>query len=278
VALPDGTLWLRGYGLTFQCNVLGGLVVVGLILSLSLWEHLWPRLLAGLCLAALVSSLSRSAWLAALCTVPPALALLCAKVPRLRAALPRIAAGAVIVLAVSGVLLAKPIAARLAPVGATLQNPAATLREPSRSPESERIELMRLALQTAAGKPLTGVGAGAFSLHLMRQDADTTFHPVHNVPLLLAAEIGIVGGVVWITGGIVALGLLLSRWNVMSARAIAALAAWLAICIISVFDHYWWGILTGRTMTVIVLAMVDRALTERTSQTFKPPVSHAIPG
>jgi len=260
VVLPDGTHWLRGYGLTFHCNVLGGFLAAGLLLSTATLHHpaalvAWTLLLLGL-----GSSLSRSAFLGVLCTLPGLVLVLYVRQPQLRSTLRAVAIAFAVTLFAIGIVMAKPIMTRLEPVRDALRRPLATIQRQVSSPEHERIDLMRLALQTAVANPLTGIGAGTFSLSLWRQDAGVTFHPVHNVPLLLAAEVGILAGLVWILGGLVAIWLLVRKWRRLPVSALCGLAAWLAICVIALFDHYGWGILSGRTLTAIVLAATDRGL------------------
>jgi O-antigen ligase len=258
--LPDGMLWLRGSGLTFHCNVLGGLLAVSLILSLHAADRRWVRAVWYLQLIALVCTLSRSAWIAVAMALPLSWVLLRVRRPRLRPGLHRIAVGAALCLAAASLLLAHPIIARLAPIGAAIRQPVRTVRQPDQSPERERIVLMRIALEIARERPFTGIGAGSFPLELQHRRAPTEFHPVHNIPLLLAAEIGVIGGILWLFGALAALWLTMRRWRTLPSAALLGLAAWLAIVAIGMFDHYVWAIVPGRTLTVIVLALVDRNL------------------
>lgn len=72
------------------------------------------------------------------------------------------------------------------------------------SVSTERIILIRQAGEMISEEPLTGIGAGFYSFALAEQlgqprDSEIEFKPVHNVPILIAAESGIPAGVVTLT-------------------------------------------------------------------------------
>jgi O-antigen ligase len=120
------------------------------------------------------------------------------------------------------------------------------------------------ALAAIRERPLTGVGAGNFPLEMLRQRTATIPQYVHNVPLLLAAEVGLLGGFIWIgawmAGGI---ALTAGRRRRVSPESVAALAAWCAIGVIGLFDSYPWSLQAGRLLTAVTLGLLDRSRAER---------------
>ena len=92
-AVIGAARWLRPYGLTFHPNVLGGLLVVGLLAMLPRLSRFYVKLLWWLCWAALLLTVSRSAWLALALTLPLAAGWLFVRSPGLRRPLAITAAG-----------------------------------------------------------------------------------------------------------------------------------------------------------------------------------------
>jgi hypothetical protein len=244
-----GRSWLRPYGLTFHPNVLGGYLAVGLLLLLPLLGRRWMRPLWWLLAAGLLLSFSRSAWLATAVVLPPLSGWLAWRKAGLRRSLAITLGGAAVV----GVLLLALLGGQLV---SRLQ-PRATMTE-YRS-LAERGKLIGVALENIADRPLTGVGAGNFALAVSRSSSPVHPQPVHNVPLLLASEVGLLGGVMWfllwLVPGMVAADQLRYGpiWSVVLA------AAWFAWGIIGLWDHYPWALDSGRLLSVSLLALMTRA-------------------
>ena len=118
--------------------------------------------------------------------------------------------------------------------------------------------MVRTAMVAIREHPIVGVGAGNFPLEMLRQRSRTPQY-VHNVPLLLASEIGMLGGLIWTAAWLVGIGALVRRRRHLTPDGVAALAAWFAIGIIALFDCYPWSLQAGRLLTVLTLALVDRA-------------------
>ncbi|MGH7787077.1 MAG: O-antigen ligase family protein, partial [Candidatus Binatia bacterium] len=122
----------------------------------------------------------------------------------------------------------------------------------------ERVTLNAAALRTIAAHPLLGVGAGNSPLAMPREGAAP--HYPHNVPLMLATEVGVAGALLWWS----LLGVAVWRWrqSIGSPAAgwiVATVGAFVALQIISLLDCYPWSLNPGRMLTVAVLAMIELA-------------------
>ena len=188
--------WLRAYGLNSHPNQLG-LVLMALCLlvyarqtAVSGWSRwlFWSALALGI--AGLLVSLSRSAWLAlavgGLVYALPDRSTGEARPPQgvYRRALPLLllAAGVVVFAALYGdVVIGRFLA---------LDNPLE-----SRS-LWERQRDATLALHLIGDQPWQGVGLGRYTsaATTLNQNAGT----VHNVPLLIGAELGVLGLIIWL--------------------------------------------------------------------------------
>ena len=92
----------------------------------------------------------------------------------------------------------------------------------------------------------------------MRQ-AGTPVPPqyVHNVPLLLAAEVGAVSAGLWLWLWLAPIRLLGGRLAT-APWAMALLAAWLALGMIGLLDSYPWGLNAGQLLTALLLGLLVR--------------------
>jgi O-antigen ligase len=113
---------------------------------------------------------------------------------------------------------------------------------------TDRLVMMRAALRLMADHPLVGVGARNFSVATRAITPDgTALDSVHNVPVLIGAELGLIGltlvGVVVVV--LVAVGC--RHWSARSADLwqgpVAGSLA--ALTLISLFDHYSWSVPQG---------------------------------
>jgi O-antigen ligase len=104
----------------------------------------------------------------------------------------------------------------------------------------------QLALEIFAAHPLTGVGVSQ-SIVVTRDLLDTPIDWIHNVPLLIAAELGVGGGVL-IGLMLIALGAIgVQRWRMRTIALWQALVggALIALVIVMQFDHYVWTAAQG---------------------------------
>ena len=195
-----GHRWLRAYGLFAHPNTLGGMMGVSLLICLGalLQEPRWPRWLGAAVVASgvgLFLSFSRSAWLGTglglfyLASVTRVWRRIAWRDIRVR----RVGVGGLLLLVLVSVIFGGLIRARLWGSDSILE----------RNSVHERLRDLGQAWMLIRQQPLTGVGAGYYKDALWAW-ADATgqdfpaFQRVHNVPLLLAAEIGVVGAVLWL--------------------------------------------------------------------------------
>ena len=108
------------------------------------------------------------------------------------------------------------------------------------------------------------LGAGNFPVYMRQLGLIIPPTYVHNVPLLLAAEIGIFGSGLWLALCLVIAWWLIRRWRASNGWVIVTLCAGLAIAIIALFDFYPWGLNTGRLLTAMVLGLIARTVSAQT--------------
>jgi O-antigen ligase len=113
--------------------------------------------------------------------------------------------------------------------------------------------LTKQALGVSHQHPLTGVGIGSFIIELSRTAVEgAPIEPVHNIFLLITAELGVVGLILIISLFIsIALGI----YKANSPRAILASATLTGLGVISLFDHYLWTLAPGRMMLGLALGL-----------------------
>jgi hypothetical protein len=250
--------WLRAYGPFYHPNILGGYLAMELLLLLGIIVAVRPRLPAkcppvllglpiGLVLIGLALSASRSAWLGALAAI---VALGVGyrrrsgerRAPWLpdRRSMVVIIALAVLTLCVALVLLRPPLGGRLTPDSNGLEEQSV----------QERLFFDVVGLQLLAAHPLFGVGAGNVELAESR-----FFHqsfgpaPVHNVPLLMAVDLGPVGALAWV---LAAAYIVAQTWRYPGRWTVPFGAALVAIGVAGLFDHYAWTFpVAGDTVAIV---------------------------
>jgi O-antigen ligase len=255
----NGARVLRAYGLTAHPNVLGGFLAVGLVLSLPLlqWRFLQP--LWWLLWIGLLLSFSRTAWFATAQILPLAMAWLAWREPALRRPLATAGLGLAVILLAGWGFWHGPITTRLDSL-ITLQPGSPGGAEPLAWTEQrslqQRAELNAVALHLIASHSLSGVGAGNFPVAMAA--LRTQFPPdyVHSVPLLLAAEVGLTGSLLWVLPWIATLGIVIKAKRSLTAWPIVSICAAFMLAIISLFDLYPWATADGRLLAVTVLALV----------------------
>lgn len=231
VVEAHGQHWLRPYGLTAHPNLLGGFLAASL-LPMAFWlPHRVARVAVPACMGLLLLTLSRGAFLAALCGI----AIYMASGHRLR--LPR--PGLVIAgcLALIGLVLLTPavglVAARF--------NAADPLEQFS---IGERLSSQGTAVNLVREHPLLGVGADNYLAVVQAQSGDReggqAYVPVvHNAYLLAASEIGL-GGAALLIGA-----LLWPAWRLLRCReariAAPASCGLVACAVLGLVDFYPWS-------------------------------------
>lgn len=261
--LPSGDgPWLRPYGLTFHPNVLGGFLAVGLVLGLPLVSRLSLRLLWWVLWLGLFLTFSRSAWVAICASLPIAAFWLYRYAAELRRALRRTLLGAAAITIAAGWATSTQLQSRFpisVPSAERGPNPVEVSDRsplPSEESVSQRLEMARLSLRVIGSRPLSGVGAGNFPLAMLTERSMVPAQYVHNVPLLVAAEVGCLGGAVWLWLWVATAFLLFCNWERLSAWRVVSCSAWLAFCVVGLFDSYPWALGSGRLLAMALLGLI----------------------
>ena len=235
---------IRLYGLSGHPNVMGGYLAAGLLLGSSRLGRpgRWRRAArAGwlLGLVALLMTFSRSAWLGLLAGGVIMGARAVWRRPQPQIAVAPLAGIVAAVLIGFGMTFAPFLRERLMIDQAAVEETSL----------DQRVAQAEVAARLISAHPLTGVGAGNFSV-AGGELAGAPVDWVHNVPLLVATELGLAGAGLW----------LLSTWLVLqrSMRLPSAIAATVAaLLVVMMFDHYaWtssqgvyvWAIISGRVL------------------------------
>lgn len=280
-------VWLRGYGLTPHPNILGGILVATLLALVVAYlkSHGWRKVVWLTVLAGggvgLVISFSRAAWLGGVVGSAGLLLGLMSYRPWRRQY-----ARAILVPAVVGLVVLAGFAFARRDLFVARLRPPATYTE-ARSLDERRV-LADASLELIRRSPLTGVGAGNFSTAIVPLVEDvpaTTPQPVHNLPLLLSAELGLAGGVLWVWLMLAPVLLTWQRFRTFVGARQAGLAIrlqryllsglprpytnaggvslWVlgltaglvALAMIDLFDFYSWGWPQGRLLRWVFLAL-----------------------
>ena len=245
VTAGDGTRVLRAYGLTDHPNILGGILVFGLIVAGGLAA---TRLRCGVPLAlgivalgtvALLVTFSRGSWLGLLAGVAAITAMLVLKADR--PALRRLGAASA-----AGLIVATPFVMPYRAALSARTDPAASRTE-TRSID-ERTAVAQATTDVIAAHPLLGVGAGG--LPEAMRNAQPAFHyayqPAPVVLLDATADTGIVGGGAYLALLVLpwlALWHRRDRWTMELTVASGALAA---LTVTGMLDYYTWTYSAGR--------------------------------
>ncbi len=246
----QGQRWLRAYGTLPHPNVLGAMLLVYLggvaAQFVTSGQRRWLGFVA-LGGAALALTFSRAAWLGLGAMLITALGLIQSEArSRLRLA----ASTSALMMAATLIPLTPFLLSRL-----NINAPANALELSS---TSERARLVEYGLQAWQAQPLTGVGAGVFVQWAARHtDQRFPSEPVHNLPLLVLSETGVIGGAAALAllGAIVAEA---RRRQFVVRYASSAEAVWAAVLlgafVAGLFDHVWWTQPPARTLIVAALA------------------------
>ncbi|MGC9333702.1 MAG: O-antigen ligase family protein [Anaerolineae bacterium] len=258
--------WLRAYGLAQHPNLLAGclvamlLVIIGYYLAQPRGRRLLLLVTLALGFGALLLTFSRAGW-AGMFLGSGALVVLLAWAWRSGQGSPHWAGFGL--LAVVLVLIAVGFVALNWP----LLQPRLGLTTQGTEIRSVEARLMQVpAAMTLIGKrPVLGVGLGNYPTALYRLARDTVaaypvYQPVYSVPLLVAAELGLLGGLLWLL-------LLPAPWlGLWARRRGVRMTAWwagvngalLALTAVSFADFYVWSSHQGQLTLWLVLGLWAR--------------------
>lgn len=249
--------WLRAYGSFGSPNMLGGFLAITLVVGLLLWlktpgsadktdrgKALKYFLGFGqmLILLGLILSFSRGAWAAAGVGVAALLIVTINQKKSLRI-FNSIAAAAVALIIISMVALAPLLYARVTATG-RLEKQSLELRS---AEFGEAVSIIKKNW-------LWGVGPGNYTLAVYRLDqkrAAWDYQPVHNIYLLMLAEVGAAGFLLVLA---IWFGLFRLTWR-HNRFFLPALAV---VFIAGLFDHWLWSLYGGQMLwwAIVGLALL----------------------
>ena len=245
VQLTNGSRVLRAYGTMPHPNILGGFVLLTLLGPASLFlfsERInYPALmLFSLGVVLLALTFSRSAWLGFLAFLS---FLLLKSYPLDRGRLSLLISVSVLTMALTISPLRELIFTRVS------NAPVATEQLSTFGREWLNEQAQRMFYES----PLSGVGIGSFILKLSTYAVEgALIEPVHGIPLLVAAELGIPGLLLLSGAALAGAGGLLKA---KTPGSILASAILVGLGVIGLFDHYLWTLAPGRTMLGLALGL-----------------------
>lgn len=247
---PAGLRWQRGMGSFLHPNLLGGFLALALVLALP-WLGRSERYRAGLWVVwtigwiELLLTFSRAALLGAVlgCAVS---AIAQRRRSLGRAGVALLALMPAVVVAGAVLLMGNVLLPRITPDSALLAS----------VPVENRALLMGIAVRLIAAHPLLGVGAANFTVAELAPPIDGyIFQPVHLVPLLVAAEAGVLAGAAWLS---VVLGGPIVEWHRRARDGVVwveRLAVPVVVLVLAALDHYLWTFAAGEALFWITLGI-----------------------
>lgn len=125
---------------------------------------------------------------------------------------------------------------------------------------SYRLEYAHIGLETTVAHPLFGTGIGnqvqtsfdegRYAVHGMKRAWE--YQPVHNLYLLIASEIGIIGALAFCFFLVIVMKRLATQKSLEAAFALSLLAG---LLMFGLFDHFLWDLQAGRLMFWLAVAL-----------------------
>ena len=264
ILVVNGRIWLRAFGLTPHPNILGGYLAAFLLIVATRFletngraRWLWAGT-AVLGLGGLLLSFSRSAWVGLFIAGLILLIYLMGQAETrqryLRLIMPLTIIGLVALVAFAwtqrDLLFSR------------LQRPDNVQETRSMS---ERQTLNQIAFRIIQEHPWRGVGAGQISYHMDNYTDEypsVAPQPVHNMPILLTAEFGILGGLLWLWLTLYPLVITAQLWR-QGQRSLWTLSLALALLVLAItdfFDFYSWGWQQGRMLRWLLFGLWAQAV------------------
>lgn len=263
-----GQNWLRGYGLTSHPNVLGTILCIGLLLYLpqavrrtqwSLPQQLFFILVSVIGVSGLFLTFSRAAWLAFAAGILTWCFLWWRQQQR-REQTARLIVRPQGSKALFGLILALPILWLFVSYYDLAFSRILNLdSEIEATSISERVGSAEIALQLIMTYPVWGVGLGRFVEAAQMIAPDST--QVHNVPLLVAAELGIIGLLLWLWLVLAPFGRLRRGAADIPHNSLlpSQLAPWVAMIVLNLFDTTLWLGTNWQTALLFVILAANLA-------------------
>lgn len=250
----DNERWLRAYGSLPHPNILAGFLVIAVLFLFYLAfvaQKQSQRIFVLTSLVAIVPALfltfSRSAWIAIILSlIILSFWLYQRKDYFLNSTFLKILTLSVFLVVILGVNLSGALLARFSGEQ-DLEINSLKLR----------MTFTQQAWQLIKDRPYLGVGIGNYTLAVYQKINASWpgyyYQPVHNLFLLVLAELGIVGAVIFY----LSLGLIFwfSFKKTQEPEGIIIFLSLLSILIISLFDHYFWTIYFGVIVFWLILGL-----------------------
>lgn len=253
IMLADGTRVLRAYGSFPHPNNFGGYLAVGLLTTLALpfaGARRARGVIAAVLALGLVATASRSALLGLMLGGGLAMFVMHLKPTMLAKKLVMPIAIAVVGTALSITLFAPSLAASLRGGGA--------LEERSLSERADQYREWPATMQGSDWLIGSGPRSYVFTLATIHPDRGVwEYQPIHNVPLLVIAEIGLLGFI-----AILAWVVTLDRQNFArfpNREAAYAHGMGKVLFVVIFFDHYLWSSWAGLVLVAYVAALMLRS-------------------
>lgn len=240
VSLLNGERVLRAYGSLSHPNIFGGYLAVALIL-LAPCKVWWQRLGAGVAALGLLLTVSQGAWVGTALGLGILIAIKRSKVQQ--------------ILKKHGSKLS--LAAIIA---ATALLATLFLNTNFMSESMADRAAQYKAYTNLIHAPVIGLGPAQFARYWSEVQPGLDwwkYQPIHNVPLLIFAEIGVIGLLVllWFLYEIDQL----NYARLKKQEAQIALAAGTALAAIAFFDHYLWTLWPGLALAAFVLGLTVKS-------------------
>jgi len=255
--------WLRGYGGLPHPNILGGFLVISLIFGIYYYLTLQKKektqryislIILSVNFLALLITFSRSAWMGFLVAIAIIIFLLRKKINK--KLLQKTLSLFVVLAAIFSIFLFsyyELIFPRLAPEN----------RLESKS-INERSVLLEESKSIIKNNFFLGVGAGNYTNYLQQKSSEKKpvwkNQPVHNVFLLIFAELGIVGFLLFL--GILIFTFLEKiyfSYQKLTPLNIFVLSSIFALIVISLFDHWLWTNVSGLILLWLILGFYKKS-------------------
>lgn len=256
-SLPDGIRMLRAHGSFQHPNVLGGYLAVGLVAIFTLLKRTknelegWVLVAVGYLLAfALAATFSQSAWLGLVLAIVVGAMVLLMKNTKL---------ARLLVIPVAFVFIGGALGYVFA-VGASASEVHAYNDLEARSSQ-ERVEQYQdfTKVMQAPERWLIGFGTGNYLLALEQIRPGLywwEYQPIHNVPLLILGEIGLVGLIVVLLWSSTIDKMNFARFP--NREAVGAFMMGNIVLFVLFFDHYLWSQWAGLALIALVMACTVR--------------------
>ncbi len=259
VITTEGERLLRAYGSFPHPNIFGGYVVTAILFLLWIgWngrkEFFWWWTIATLFGSAFILTFSRSAWLA-------------------------LGVGVVVIAGAAWRFHARPSyhlqkIAFFCALGMLAAGSIFSQAIFTRFDISERLESLSLNERVSGYEqfddvflknPVTGVGLGNYTVvlsFLFLEQSVWNYQPVHNVFLLMLAEIGLLGFLIFVWWGMAVGKIIIFVFQ--KPQGFFGIGLGVSLCILVLFDHYLWSLWPGLALSAFTISMTLRLALEKT--------------